>query len=147
MTTADLTAPTVVRPSRRLRVLLLLNGISNFAGGVPLLIFAGTLAAPTGLPPAVITSVAVFYLVYGGGMWLAATRPRPRAVVIAALIAVNPVWALCCLTLLAAGPATLGTIALVAEAVAVTALAAAEWAAYRRSPERETSRQVGSGPR
>ena len=136
MTTTDLTtpAPSAVRPTRPLRGLLLFNGIGNAVGGLPLLPLAGVLAAPTGLPPAVITSAGLFYLVYGGAMWFAATRPRPRAAVIAALIAVNPLWALTCMLILATEPTTTpATVFLVAEAVLVTGLAVAQWLAYRRS--------------
>jgi hypothetical protein len=135
MTTADLTAaPNVVRPTRRLRTLLLVNGIGNVVGGVPLLFLAGVLASPTGLPSRLLAAVAVFYLAFGAAMWFAGSRPRTAAV--AALIAVNPFWALGCLLILMTNSSsltTLGAVALGGEAAVVTALAAAEWVAYRAS--------------
>lgn len=138
MTTADLTAaPSVIRPTRRLRALLLVNGIGNaVGGGVPLLFLAGALALPTGLPSRLLAAVGVFYLVYGSAMWFAGSRPRPRAAAIAALIAVNPFWALGCLVILMTNSSsltTLGAVALGGEAAFVTALATVEWVAYRRS--------------
>ena len=138
MTTTHLTAPAlnVVRPTRWLRALLLCNGIGNVLGGVPLLLLAGVLASPTGLPQRLLTGIGVFYLVYGCAMWRAGSRPRPRSTMIAALIAVNPFWALGCLLILMTNSTdvtALGTSALEGEAAFVTALAAVEWVTYRRS--------------
>jgi hypothetical protein len=138
MTTAGLTAaaPNVVRPTRWLRALLLVNGIANVVGGVPLLFLAGVLASPTGLPSHVLVEVGVFYLAYGAAMWFAGSRPRPRSAAVAGLIAVNPSWALGCLLILMTNSSnltTLGAEALGGEAAFVTALAAVEWVAYRRS--------------
>lgn len=138
MTTADLTAaPNVVRPTRWLRALLLVNGIGNaVGGGVPLLFLAGVLASPTGLSSRLLAAVGVFYLAYGALMWIAGSRPRPRTTAVVALIAVNPFWAFgCVLILMTNSPnlTTLGTLALGGEAAFVTMLAAVEWVAYRRS--------------
>jgi hypothetical protein len=150
MTTADLTAaPNVVRPTRWLRALLLINGIGNVVGGVPLLFLAGGLASPTGLPSGLLDTVGVFYLAYGAAMWFAGSRPRSRTAAIAALIAVNPFWALGCLLILITNSTnltTLGAVALGGEAAFVTALAAVEWMAYRRSQKLDIRINASTSP-
>jgi hypothetical protein len=87
------------------------------------------------LPAGLLAGIGVFYLGYGAAMWLVGTRPRPRAVTILAVIAINPLWALGCLLLLTtdlAHATTLGAVLLAAEAATVTGLAALQLAAYRR---------------
>lgn len=128
-----------IQPTRGLRLLLTINGAANVAGGALLLPLAGTLDAPTGLPPGLLAGIGVFYLVYGAAMWSAATRPRPRAIAILAAIAINPVWALGCLLMLTTDldhPTMLGSVLLAAEAATVTGLAALQLAAYRRGGSR-----------
>jgi hypothetical protein len=128
MTTTAPTHPTI-HPSRALRRLLTINGAANAAGGALLLPLARTLQAPTGLSTGLLAGIGVFYLVYGAAMWLAATRPRPRAAVIVAVIALNPLWALACLLLLTTGPTMLGAVLLATEAAVVTGFAALQFAA------------------
>lgn len=125
-----------IRPTRGLRILLTLNGAANVVGGALLVPLAGVLDAPTGLSPALLVGIGLFYLGYGAAMWFTATRPRPRAAAIVALIAVNLGWAMGCLFTLGTGladPTTLGSVLLAAEAVTVTGLAALQLAAYRGS--------------
>ncbi|MBO0872299.1 MAG: hypothetical protein J2P19_02790 [Pseudonocardia sp.] len=152
MTTVALSRRTI-QPGRRLRPLLTVNGAANVAGGAALAPLASTLDAPTGLPAGLLVGIGVFYLAYGAAMWYVATRPRPRAVTILALIAVNALWALCCLFTLTtdlAHPTTLGSLLLAAEAATVTGLAALQLAAYRRggTPDRPHASEPlpGSAP-
>lgn len=147
------TAPTrrTIQPTRGLRLLLTINGAANVAGGALLLPLARTLDAPTGLPPGLLAGIGVFYLAYGAAMWFAATRPRPRATAILAVIAINPVWALGCLLMLTtdlAHPTMLGSVLLATEAATVTGLAAMQLAACRRgsTPDRSGAREPLSGP-
>lgn len=123
-----------IQPTRGLRILLTLNGAANVVGGALILPLAGVLHAPTGLSPALLVAIALFYLGYGAAMWFTATRPRPRAAATVALIAVNLCWAMGCLLTLGTGlahPTTLGSVLLAAEAATVTGLAALQFAAYR----------------
>ena len=120
-----------------LRVALLADAAISGATGLLMALAAGPLAGITGLPPGLLRGAGLVLLPFALGVaWLAHRDPVPRSGV-GAVIALNGLWALGCVALLAGGPLTptaLGYAFVLLQAAAVALLAVAQAAGLQRAP-------------
>lgn len=127
---------TAIRPSPLLRAALFADAAA--CGGMGLLLLGGgaALAGALGLPTGLLQAVGLLLLPAGALMaWLARRETLPVWLVWT-VIGAGAVWVVDSVLLLASGwvaPTPLGTAFILAQALAVAALATAEWAGLRRS--------------
>ncbi|WP_207540290.1 hypothetical protein [Sabulicella rubraurantiaca] len=125
-----------LRPTRFLHLALLGDAAASAATG--LLLAAAPIAGLLGLPESLLRVAGLALLLYAAFVgWVGRSAAPPRAAV-RAIIAVNVVWVLDSVALLALGPAlaglsptALGTAFVLAQAAAVAGFAAAQAAAMR----------------
>ncbi|GAA4988385.1 hypothetical protein [Kineococcus glutinatus] len=136
MTTSTAPVPTAARTRLPgLRALLRLDVAVTGANAVAYLAAAAPLSDALGLPVGLLRGAGAFLLVYAAAVWLVAARPRIHPGAAAAVVAVNALWALDCLTAALLGwgtPTTAGVVWTVLQALVVAAFAAAQLAALRR---------------
>ena len=123
-----------LRPTPFLRFALL--GDAAASGATGLLLAAGALAPLLGLPEGLLRVAGLVLLPYAAFVaWLGARRDGgvPRGAV-RAVVAINLLWALDSVLLLALGPVSpngLGTAFVLAQAMVVLGFAAVQWTALR----------------
>jgi hypothetical protein len=126
---------TAVR-SPLLRTVLAVDAALSGLSGAVLALDAGMLAGPLGLSPDLMRPVGIFLVGYAGLLaWLAARPALPRKAVWA-LVALNVVWAVESVMLLAlrwAEPTGLGLGVVLAQAAGVLLVADLYYLALRRS--------------
>lgn len=119
-----------------LRRALLADAAISAATGVAMTVGAGALEAALGVPAWLLRTAGIAFLPFAALVWLAATRASlPRAAVLA-VIALNVLWAVECLAVLATGwldPTSIGVAFIVAQAVTVVVLAELQWVGLRRA--------------
>jgi hypothetical protein len=112
-----------------LRAALLADALASAAIGLLLTVGAEALAAPLGLPPALLRGAGLLLLPFAAFVgWLGRRAAAPRSFVVA-VVAINALWTLESLALAFgpwAAPTALGVVFVTAQALAVAALGAAQ---------------------
>ena len=118
-----------------LRRALLLDAAASGALGLLLAIGAGALAAPFGLPIALLRGVGLFLVPFAASLVWLATRERPPLALVWAVVIGNVLWTAASVWLAVDAPlrpTALGTAVLLAQGGAVALFAWLEYAALRR---------------
>ncbi|CAN5142360.1 hypothetical protein BH20ACT5_BH20ACT5_03110 [soil metagenome] len=114
---------------------LRLDAVASGALGVLAAAAAGPLADPLGLPVAFLLPIGIFLIGYAAALLvIAGGLPATRSWV-PVVIAGNLLWVLASVLLVLAGPfelTTLGTVVIVAQAVAVAVFAELQFSGLRR---------------
>ena len=123
-------------PTRFLRVVLLGDAAAGGATGLLLAAGAGPLAPLLGLPEPLLRGAGLVLLPYAAAVaWLGA-RPAPGRGAVRAVVALNLLWVVDSLLLLAlrpVAPTGLGTAFVLLQALVVLGFALAQWAGLRRA--------------
>jgi hypothetical protein len=110
--------------------LLWIDGLAGLSAGVAVVVLWRWVVALYGLPPEIVTMIALANLTYGTyGVTLASWRHR-RVGAVAALAVANAAWAVFCVVLavgIADRATPLGTFILLFEAAFVATLSGLEW--------------------
>ncbi|MCZ4314115.1 hypothetical protein O4H66_11955 [Comamonadaceae bacterium G21597-S1] len=121
---------------RFLRTVLLLDAASVLFSGVPQVLATAWLARWTALDPTLLLSSGLFLFVYSAFVvWIGTRQPIPAAPV-RLVIAGNLAWGVGCMGLIAiaaSGLSSWGVAYLLMHVVAVTLLAALQWAGLRQA--------------
>ncbi|MGG5823356.1 hypothetical protein [Falsiroseomonas sp. HW251] len=128
--------PAAIRPSRLLRLALGADAIASGTLGALALAGGSSLAAPLGLPGALLQGAGAFCIAYAALVARMARRDALPAWLVWLVVGGNAVWAADSLLLLASGwvaPTGLGIAFVVAQAIAVAVFAAAQYAGLARS--------------
>lgn len=124
------------RPSTLLRQALLADAAVSGATGLLLALGAGPLAGLLALPEGLLRHAGLVLLPFAAVVGWLGTRERPPRAAVRAVVVVNALWAAESLVLLIGGwvaPNALGHAFVVAQALAVAALAGAQHVGLRRS--------------
>lgn len=119
-----------------LRRALLADAVTSAAMGLLLSAAAGPLAGPLGLPVGLLRGAGLILLPFAAAVALIGTRVWPSRAAVWTVIAANLLWTLDSLLLPLSGwirPTGLGQAFILAQAVAVAALAGAQWMGLRQS--------------
>jgi hypothetical protein len=130
------TAPAAIRPSRLLRLALAGDAAASGATGLLILLAGPALAAPLGLPAALLQGAGLVLLPYAALVFWLARRAELPAWAVWAVIGVNLAWVADSVILLLSGwvaPTGLGIAFVLAQALVVDAFAVAQWIGLRRS--------------
>ncbi|WP_137179571.1 hypothetical protein [Roseomonas sp. AR75] len=128
--------PAALIPSPLLRFALRLDAAGSAALALPLLLAAPALAGSLGLPAGLLRGAGLVCLPYIAALVWMAGRPSLPAWAVWTVIALNAVWVVDSLLLLASGwvaPTGLGTAFVAAQALAVAAFAVLQWIGLGRS--------------
>lgn len=112
-----------------LRLALLGDALASGATGLLACLGAGLLAEPLGLPTTLLRGAGLALLPYAAFVWWLGTRPEPARGAVLAVVAVNVLWAVDSLALLASGwvaPTALGVAFVALQACVVAGFAAAQ---------------------
>jgi hypothetical protein len=135
MTTQAITADRSATPGALLRLALTADAVASGANGLAYLASSALLDGWLGVPTGLLLALGPFLAVYGTLVLRVATlTPIPRAAA-AAVIAGNAAWVAVSLLALALdwfSPTLAGEIVIAVQAIAVAALAAAQYAGLRR---------------
>jgi len=129
------------RPSPLLRYALLGDALASGATGLVACLGAVRLADPLGLPAELLVGAGLVLLPYAAFVAWLGSRPAPARPAVWAVVAVNAVWVLDSVLLLASGwvaPTALGASFVLLQAAAVAGFAGAQAHALRSSPPGET---------
>lgn len=132
-TISDVAART--RPADRLlRVALKVDAIASGLTGLGFVSTPEMFRDLYGLPSALTVPTGAFLLAFAAGLWFLASRPRISAGAVGSIIVLNVAWVAASIAVLAAGPplTTIGIGYVIAQAVAVAALAELEFIGLRR---------------
>jgi len=136
MSGGTVAAPTAAVERRPLlRVALTLDAGVTAANGAVYLAAAGPLGELFGLPVGLLRGAGAFLLVFAVGVWAISRRDSPRRSAVAAIVAVNGLWAVASLVTAIAGwqsPTTAGTVWIVLQAIVVGGFAELQVAGLRR---------------
>lgn len=123
-----------------LRVALKLDAIVTGANGAAYVLIAGPLADLLGMPTSFLRAIGVFLVIFAIAVWETATttsdRPAPAAVL--AVIALNVLWVVDSLVVLATGaydPTTVGAVWIALQAATVAGFAGLQAAGRRRASQ------------
>jgi len=119
-----------------LRRVLVADAIVSGACGLLLLLAAGVLAAPLGLPEPMLRYVGLILLPFAAVVGYLASRPRAPRAAVWTVIVVNAAWTVDSILLLLSGwiePTTLGIAFVLVQAAAVGVLADLQFLGLRRS--------------
>lgn len=123
-------------PSSLLRKALLADAVLSGLTGLLLLLAAGPLATPLGLPVGLLRWSGIILIPFASFVaWLRAQERTQRPLVFA-VVACNALWALDSVLLLFTGwiePTLVGEVFVIGQAVAVAVLAELEFVGLRRS--------------
>lgn len=125
-------APASGRPL--MRVALQLDALVTGANGIAYVALAGPLEDALGLSTGLLRGAGVVLIAFAAAVWLLASRSAIRPGPVAAVIAVNVVWAIDSVAALALGwvdPTTVGGIWIALQALVVAGFAGLQ--AYARS--------------
>ena len=132
-------------PTSFLRYALLGDALASGATGLLTLAGAGFLADPLGLPTGLLRGAGLVLLPYAGFVAWLGTRERPARGAVWAVAAINGLWAVDSLVLLASGwvaPTGLGVAFVLAQALVVAGFAAAQAYGLRASAPHPAGRPV-----
>lgn len=124
------------RPSTLLRQALLADAAVSGATGLLLALGAGPLADLLALPEGLLRHAGLVLLPFAAAVGWLGTRERPSGAAVRAVVVVNALWVVESLALLVGGwvaPNALGHAFVVAQALAVAALAGAQQVGLQRS--------------
>ena len=127
---------TTIQPNALLRAALVGDAAASGATGLLLLTAAGPLAGLLGLPGELLRSAGLILVPYALFVLWAGTRPQLRRGLVMAIVALNAIWVIDSLALLASGwvaPTGLGTAFVIAQALIVGVFAEAQFIGLRRS--------------
>jgi hypothetical protein len=128
-------ADTTLHPTPFLRFALLGDAAASGATGLLLAAGAGSLAGLLDLPEALLRIAGLVLLPYAAFVaWLGTRKGGVPRNAVRAVVAINLLWALDSVLLLAAGPVApngLGIAFVLAQALAVMGFAALQWTALR----------------
>jgi hypothetical protein len=122
-------------PASLLRTALWCDAASSAVMGLGLIAGASLLAGPLGLPAAPMRAIGIGFLPFAAFVGWLASRPLPPRAGVWLVIAINIVWVIESLALLASdwiAPTPLGSGFLLLQAAAVVVLASLEWTGLRR---------------
>jgi hypothetical protein len=126
----------MINSSHLLRRALLADTVFSGIGAAVMTLDAGALASFLNLPEALLRETGLFLIAYTALVgWLGSRASVPKALVML-VIAGNAAWTLASIALLFSGvvaPNLLGTIAVVAQAIATGVLAELQYVGLRRS--------------
>jgi hypothetical protein len=128
---------TALDSTRFLRLVLTLDSALCALNGVAYLVGAAYLGDLFGLPAELLVTLGVFLVGVAGALLWLATRQRISRVGVGVIVALNALWAVDSIALLAAGwyPVTaIGQAWVVVQALAVAVVAALEYVGLRRLP-------------
>lgn len=120
-------------PRTVLRRFLALDAVVTGANGIAYLVASGPLGRLLGVDSALLSALGAFLTVYAGGVGLLASRARPAAFWVRAVIEANLAWAVLSLVALVMWltPSTAGAVWTVLQAVTVAGFAALQYVALR----------------
>jgi hypothetical protein len=122
--------------SRLLRFALKLDAAASGLSAALLLAGVPLLEGPLGAPRAFLWPVGLFLGAYASAVWIVATRPRVSRPAARTVVAINLLWVIESVALVAAGwlPLTaLGTVSVLAQAAAVALAADLQIVGLRRA--------------
>ena len=123
-------------PSPLLRKALLADALLSGITGLVLLLAAGPLAIPAGLPVGLLRWSGIILIPFATFVAWLGTRERVQRPLVFAVVACNALWALDSVLLLVTGwvePTILGEVFVLGQAAAVAVLAELEFIGLRRS--------------
>ncbi|QIG93220.1 MULTISPECIES: hypothetical protein [unclassified Bradyrhizobium] len=128
----------MIHSSQLLRRALLADAIFSGVSAVAMVLDAGALASFFGLPEALLRETGLFLVAYTALVgWLGTRTSVPKAVVMLVVMG-NAAWTLASIALLLSGavsPNLLGTIMILAQAIATGVFAELQYVGLRRSGE------------
>lgn len=119
-----------------LRRALFLDAVASGASGLLLLLGAGLLAGPLGLPENFMRLIGLSFVPFVAFVTWTGTREQPSAGAVQSVIAMNAVWVVASIVFLFSGwmnPTLLGNIFVVVQAVAVAVFAQLQFVGLRRT--------------
>ncbi len=122
-----------------LRLVLAFDAITCVLMGAALVLAAGALGGLLAIPPVVLRAAGAALLLFAAFVAHVARREELPAAAVIAVIAVNGLWAIESVLALALGwlePNTLGTVLVIAQAVAVAVIAEVQLIGLRRTRAR-----------
>ncbi|MBT2416650.1 hypothetical protein J7F01_35210 [Streptomyces sp. ISL-22] len=120
-------------PQTVLRRFLALDAVVTGANGLAYLVVSGPLGRLLGVDPGLLLGLGAFLTVFAAGVGLLASRARPAAFPVRAVIEANLVWAVLSLVALVMwlSPTTAGAVWTVLQALTVAGFAALQYAALK----------------
>ena len=132
----------MINSSQLLRRALLADAVFSGVSAVVMTLDAPALASLLNLPEALLRETGLFLIAYTALVgWLGTRTSIPKALVVI-VVAGNAAWTLASIALLfsgAVGPNLLGTIVIVAQAIATGVLAELQYLGLRRSADAVTA--------
>ncbi len=128
---------TSVQPSRLLRFALLGDAVASGATGLLMAAGSGALSGLLGLPQTLLLYAGLFLLPYAAIVGYVGTRPTVSRGAVWTIVAINALWVVESIVLLASGwvaPTTLGYAFVVFQAVVVFAFAELQFMGLRKTP-------------
>lgn len=128
----------MIHPSPFLRRALQIDAIFSGVSALMLVLGAGILAPLTNLPESFLRDTGLVLVIFVLGVGYLASREMMPKLAVWAVIAVNAVWTIDSLALLASGwvsPNLLGQVFIVMQAIAVGVFAELEFIGLRRSAD------------
>jgi hypothetical protein len=119
-----------------LRRVLLLDAAMTGATALLLVLAAGVLAAPLGLPEALMRWAGAALIPFAGFVAWLATRDRPARGLVWAVVAANALWVVDSVLILVLGwvaPTTLGVVFVVGQAAVVAAFTELQFIGLKRT--------------
>ena len=136
MTTTAISRVTALRGDALTRVALKLDAVVTGANGAAYLVAASLLDGPLGLPESFLRATGAFLIVFAACVWFTATRRNLNRNAVGAVVALNALWVVDSIALVAFAwydLTTGGAIWVVLQAIVVAAFAALQ--AYAMSTE------------
>jgi hypothetical protein len=133
-TTTAISRITALRGDALTRVALKLDAVVTGANGAAYLAAAGLLDGPLGLPESFLRATGAFLIVFAACVWFTGTRPNLNRNAVGAIVALNVLWVIDSIALVALGwydPTTGGSVWVVLQAIVVAAFAALQAYALR----------------
>ncbi|MBF6182608.1 Uncharacterised protein [Nocardia otitidiscaviarum] len=129
MTATTATGTRTIAGMSPLRLAYTFDGVATLASGILVAALAGVLDSALGLSTPLLLGVGAFFILYAIDVLIVATRPVISRRAAAVIIAVNALWAVDSLVVLAAGwldPTALGVAAILVIAAFTAAMAAVQ---------------------
>ncbi|GAA4893464.1 hypothetical protein ACFPM3_16600 [Streptomyces coeruleoprunus] len=122
-------------PLTALRRFLALDAVVTGANGLAYAVASEPLGRLLGVDATLLLELGLFLIVYAAGVGYLASRRRPPATPVKAVVDANLLWAALSIVALVAwlAPTTAGTLWIPAQAATVAGFAALQWTALRAS--------------
>jgi hypothetical protein len=128
---------TIIQPTTLLRYALLGDAVASGATGLLMAAGAPFLSGLLGLPEGLLRGAGILLLPFAAAVAFLGTRPMLRHAMVWAVIALNILWTVASIALLASGwvqPAALGYAFVIFQALVVLAFADLQFIGLRRAP-------------